>query len=392
MTKEQEQFINILQSFVQKENFLLPLEADLNCVFHLGEIHSLSAVVCYVLNSRILNGEIKQSQDTKDLQTVLFSTITLQTQRHNAFEKLLDKINDEKIKTVLIKGVVLSKYYTDPMVRTFGDIDFIIDPESLPRLDKLMLGLGYEKSISEEQVVNYTKGNEKYEAHIALLDDKYITNDGIKEFSSSVFSNLLPTEREYVYCLNPEYHFAYLLIHLLKHIRNLGAGVRMYLDLALMLKNEPDLNIEKVKDYMKPLGLLEFFNSTLWLLKKWFNVSPNIETTPLSKEVTEQLEEYVISGGAFGAYGRNPGASRIRKSKGQTRAFIRFVFPTYSDIKYRYKFLNSKPYLLPVGWIARWFDGIFLRKKRAEKILKGIITMNDEAESTAELLKSIGLE
>ena len=392
MTKEQEQFINILQGFVQNKEILLPPSADLNYVFHLGEIHSLSAVVCYALNPQIINGKIKQSQITKDLQSLLFSTITLQTQRHNAFEKLLDKISSAKIKTVLMKGIVLNKYYADPMVRTFGDIDFIVEPQSLPRLDKLMSDLGYEKSVSEEKVVNYSKGNEKYEAHIALLDDKYITNEGTKNFASLVFSNLSPSEREYVYYLNPEYHFAYLLIHLSKHIRFLGAGVRMYLDLALMLKNEPNLNIEKIKDYMKSLGLLEFFNSTLWLLKKWFNVYPNIEIAPLPEEVTEKLEEYIISGGAFGTYGRNPGASRIRKSKGPLRAFLRFIFPTYSDIKYRYKFLNSRPYLLPAGWIVRWFDGIFFRSKRAEKILKGIVTLNSEAENTANLLKSIGLE
>lgn len=392
MTKEQEQFINILRCFVQNEEFLLPPSADLNYVFHLGEIHSLSAVVCYALNLQIINGKIKQSQITKNLQSLLFSTITLQTQRHNAFEKLLDKINSAKIKTVLMKGIVLNKYYADPMVRTFGDIDFIVEPQSLPRLDKLMLDLGYEKSVSEEKVVSYSKGNEKYEAHIALLDDKYITNEGTKNFSFSAFSNLLPTEREYIYYLNSDYHFAYLLIHLSKHICSLGAGVRMYLDLALMLKNEQSLNIEKIKDYIKSLGLSEFFNSTLWLLKKWFNVCPNVEITPLSEEVTAQLEEYVISGGAFGAYGRNPGVSRIRKSKGQIRAFIRFVFPAYRDIKYRYSFLTSRPYLLPAGWVARWFDGLFLRKKKAKKVLKGIVTLNSEAENTANILKSIGLE
>ena len=130
MTKEQEQFINILQGFVQNKEILLPPSADLNYVFHLGEIHSLSAVVCYALNPQIINGKIKQSQITKDLQSLLFSTITLQTQRHNAFEKLLDKISSAKIKTVLMKGIVLNKYYADPMVRTFGDIDFIVEPQS----------------------------------------------------------------------------------------------------------------------------------------------------------------------------------------------------------------------------------------------------------------------
>ena len=72
-------------------------------------------------------------------------------------------------------------------------------------------------------------------------------------FDGNKDSEVVKTKRENVFTLNPSYHFAFLLLHLAKHMASSGAGVRMYLDLAIMLKNEPNIDFDKVIDYSNTL-------------------------------------------------------------------------------------------------------------------------------------------
>lgn len=395
MTKEQAQFIDILRRFAAGKDALLPKDADLGALSKLGRIHNLSAVLCYALNRQILDGGFDDGEGAKKLQRLLFKTVIIQTERLSLFDALLDVISRHGIRVILMKGAVINRYYSDPTLRTFGDIDFLIDPENRHALDEIMLSLGYERTVCENTVWSYVKGNEKYEVHTALLPNREVLKGGVLDFIDSAFDNIISTNKENVFELEPNYHLAFCLLHTAKHMRATGAGARMYLDIALMSAKESKMDYNKVVAYAKQIGLYEFLGSTVALNKKWFGLAPNVSVPHPGADTLALMEEYVVSAGVFGYYDRNPAVARLRDGqRGRTpkSALLEYVFPSYSSMRRQYKYLNGRPLLLPAVWVQRWFDGIFLRRKKAGKIFKGMFTEGEAARQSEKMLQAIGIK
>ena len=393
MNVTQEKFLSILKQFVKGQPAELTPNTDTNELLKLGQIHGLTPVLGYALNNYVQ----KASGVDENLQTlseVFIKTVMVQYNRIWAFEDLLDVLNQNKIKVVLMKGCVFNKYYPEKEIRTFGDIDFLVHPNDLAKLHGIMLSLGYEHNVAEKTVWGYNRGREKYEVHTALMPNEEALSDELKAFISGAYSSCLPTDRKYVFVLEPSYHFVFSLIHIAKHMRETGAGARMYLDLALMLKNEKDLNFDYIKNTATKIGFGRFLNFALHLCERWFGVKANMKYEPVDESAIISMEEYVVSAGVFGFYDRNPAVARIRNSdKGVSKisALKKFVFPSYKDMRGGYAFLDGRPYLLPVVWIIRAFDGVFLRRKKASKIFVGMFTEGENAKATAKMLEDIGL-
>lgn len=394
MNSTETQLINILGHFLKGKNPNLPANADLNSLFEKAGIHSLSAVVCYALNGQIISGGFDDMAAAKEFQKALFATVMLQTERILAFEKLLDNINAQNVKVVLMKGAVIKDYYPDENIRTFGDIDFLISPDDRDNIHNVMVDLGYDYQKAEPNVWVYVKGNEKYEVHTALMPNAAVLGDKGAEFTHLAFSEVVKTKRENVFTLNPSYHFAFLLLHLAKHMASSGAGVRMYLDLAIMLKNEPNIDFNKVIEYSKDLNLYNFLVYAMNLCHYWFNMDLPSGIEKLQGDDLTLMQEYVLQGGTFGFYDRNPAVQRLRDEGdgGKFIAILKYIFPPYNQIKNAYKFLTGRPYLLPLAWPCRWFDGLFLRRKKATTIFKGLFTEADAAKLTQQMLTDIGIE
>lgn len=394
MTETEQLFLHIVRAFARDEQINLPQDTDLTNLLQPAKIHSLSAVVGYVLNHQLQAKAFADTETSRWLQRALFQTVIKQTQRITAFEALLDRLNEAEIPVVLFKGCVVNRYYPDPAVRTFGDIDFLIQKTDQDHVDTLMLEWGYTRSIAEGTVWMYTKGDEKYEVHTALMPNLSVLTSSAQAFITSVWENTVPTKRKHVFELEPNYHFLFLLLHLAKHMRSTGAGVRMYLDLALMLKNEPALSEMHLTAEADKLGFGEFFRSAMVLCHHWFGTVVSLPDQPIQPEVLEALEEYVMAAGVFGFHGRNPAVARLRDQQGGINRFgaiVRYVFPSYASMKDAYAFVNGRPMLLPVVWVVRWWDGLFRRRKRAANIFKGMFTEGDAAKASELLLQSIGL-
>ena len=394
MTDTEQQFLHIVRAFARDEQINLPQDTDLTNLLQPAKIHSLSAVVGYALNHQLQAKAFADTETSRKLQRILFQTVIKQTQRLQAFEDLLDRLNAAEIPVVLFKGCVVNRYYPDHAVRTFGDIDFLIQKTDQDRGDALMLEWGYTRSIAEGTVWMYTKGNEKYEVHTALMPNLSVLTSSVQAFITSVWENTVPTKRKCVFELEPNYHFLFLLLHLAKHMRSTGAGVRMYLDLALMRKHELALSEMHLTAEADKLGFGEFFRSAMALCHHWFGTVVSLPDQPIKPEVLEALEKYVMAAGVFGFHGRNPAVARLRDQQGGINRFgaiVRYIFPSYASMKDTYAFVNGRPILLPVVWVVRWWDGLFRRRKRAANIFKGMFTERDAAKASELLLQSIGL-
>lgn len=156
---------------------------------------------------------------------------------------------------------------------------------------------------------------------------------------------------KYRYTFTDEYHFVYLMTHLAKHVKGSGAGVRMILDLALMIEKR-NLDFEWIESVLKITGLTSFSNYIFAFLSQYLNCD-----VPMDYEIPEDLSlfmEYIMEAGIFGKDGRDMGVAALKTSKSSKYSqIVRYIFPKAATISSRYTYLQKRPYLLPVAWVHR---------------------------------------
>jgi hypothetical protein len=129
---------------------------------------------------------------------------------------------------------------------------------------------------------------------------------------------------------------------------------------------------------------VKFYENAKKLAEVWFFGKPHTE-------LTEMMEEYILSGGVFGTK-ENRVSADIHRKGSRFKYIISRVFMPKNELQSIYPNLKKRPYLLPFYEVKRWFR---LLKKKGIKNAKGEISanknLNKETDRTAEMLSKLGL-
>ena len=95
-----------------------------------------------------------------------------------------------------------------------------------------MLSLGYTVKQDWEPTYSYIKDAEYYEIHTNLMDGNLDGRTDLQAYFDAAWAHAEPDDG---LRFRPEddFHFIYTVCHLAKHLYGGGAGLRMYLDVAL---------------------------------------------------------------------------------------------------------------------------------------------------------------
>ena len=85
-----------------------------------------------------------------------------------------------------MKGFIVREFYAVPELRTFGDIDFLIENGSESAVISLMESLGYNREPGEEHVITFKKDLECYEFHTSLAENEAF-DDTVKNLLDSAW-------------------------------------------------------------------------------------------------------------------------------------------------------------------------------------------------------------
>jgi hypothetical protein len=191
----------------------------------------------------------------------------------------------------------------------------------------------------------------------------------------------------------------FLLTHLAKHFTGPGAGVRMVLDIAVILnKFSSVIDFAYLWKELKKIKLDDFASYIFELCRRWFAVTISSEKC-IDEEAIEAMEKYIIDAGTFGFTDRDQAVHMIRKEygngsngkKAKLIALFKLFFMSYSQMKTLYPILEKLPFLLPFTWIVRGVNRATKKTKHTFKILKGFKASDNEASQSYEMMKKIGL-
>lgn len=136
-----------------------------------------------------------------------------------------------------------------------------------------MMQNGYICNVNHGDIWSYSKDIEHYDIHTRVLASDITPNKEGLEYFKDIFNNAVLTDKKLTYNLTPEYHLLYLIQHVAKHLYVQGAGVRMFLDIAVYLKHFDHLNWNYINTELEKIELLDFSYNMFSLCNFWFNTT-----------------------------------------------------------------------------------------------------------------------
>ncbi|MGN1328800.1 MAG: nucleotidyltransferase family protein [Eubacterium sp.] len=385
---------------MEKENFLtalcrtylleekIPIDSGVNPqeFFAFSKAHNLNSV-CYCAidfeNSKSNEAILSAKQRFMD---GFFDGVYLYELQSNVLEEIKTLFTQSQIYFVCFKGTVLRNLYPVPESRLMGDIDILIKESDRDKAKKLLTENGFACTAQNGPVYNYSKNGVLAEIH-TRFNGEYTDGCFSSPFDYAEFDGFEGR-------LDDSFHLACIIAHIAHHFRFYGAGVRMILDVAVMLKNS-DTNMDRVFEYLEDCGLAKFGEVIFSVCHKWFGVGKCFI------EDTAETEKYLMQSGAFGSENKNKGAVLARreleegKAPSPFKSKLRLAFPSYEKLrKIDYiKFIDGRPWLMPYAWVYRLFYNL---KNRRSFMADAVESLgSDETKNLAEkqldYFKEIGI-
>lgn len=378
------------------ESYLNNQNINYNELFYLSKQNDVDGIIGHYI--------IKYNTNIDSNSALLFKQsyydkISLSENQEINFITLYKELLNSKIEIIPFKGFIIRNLYPIKQLRSFGDIDFLIHKSDRKKSHELMKRLNYIPYVNYGSVYSYKKGIEYYEIHDTLIDSDIINNRKLKEYLNTAW-NHINQNKEYN-TFDPIFDFIYLLSHLAKHILYGGGGIRMFIDLALYIKNK--LNEQMINNIIstsEDLCFDVFAKSIIFTTCKWFDIKiPNAikDFNQIDETTLNIFLEYVINSGIFGKSKNSSGKDIVQNfsqngnSHPKIAAIKDLFFPSTKKLKTKYTYLNKYPILLPVAWCHRAIINVNLFSKRKQR-LKDILTVDKNyINKQNNLFKSIGL-
>lgn len=355
------------------------LNVNWNNVFSLAS--KMSFVVLVKLGIDHLTGENKPEKEIQDLINKAYrSQILLDSNQIYELDLLMSAFENEKLDTLILKGVSLKKCYPDTYYRFMGDIDTFVNKADFDKADKLLSSLGYE----EEHISSHDKGYKKepyivLEQHFTLVED---VSKEINDYYNDIWSKAkLKSGFSHIYEMTLEDIYIYLSVHAVHHIRFSGIAPRIFLDYYVFLEKYKDiLNMNYINDVLAKFKYKEFDTIAVSLAYKWFSKNGS------GLDKNSNVDLFVADCSTYGTTEHNVGLRTARLAKnGKKPSKLLFVmkqiFPPAVRIKSEFKILEKYPFLLPFVWVA------YVAKKAINSNTKSYYSNINE--KTASLYNSI---
>lgn len=379
MNEKQQKLIQLIKKAVVDKSLLIELrKEDDDEIYELACDHSVSHLIGALIEKNEIHMESNHLEDYRRHYYFAVRQILLLNEEVNKLKRLFEANN---IDYILLKGLALRSLYPKDWMRLSNDIDFLVRENDLKYVSDLLI------KQEEYQFVNRCEYHEsfisprglKIEVHFTLSDEQ-MRNRNILDSVWNESVRVPNTKNEYK--MTDSYLYFYHIYHMAKHFRFGGPGIKTVLD-TWILNHRLDFNKESRAELLKQGSLLLFAQSIEDLSEKWFSY----QVVP----VDEELENYIIAGGAFG---KNQRVAAVQAQTNKRSLFIlRRAFPTFRMMKSKYPLLYKCPILLPFCWMHRLILGLFNGKiKKAKYELEISKNGAQQSKEIAKLYQKLGLE
>ncbi len=292
---------------------------------------------------------------------------------------VINLLEDNGVKTVLLKGSSTASLYPVPELRKSGDVDLLLEnEESVDRACSILSKAGFQ--IENEQhahhhIVYKSPDGIDVELHSLLVEpfDNNRINNYLESVKVGIFKDIF---RENIMgielpVLNEAFHAFYLLLHMLQHFLRSGFGLKLVCDWAVFWNRDiPQQDKSQFIQLVKESGIYGFARMVTLLCIYYLglcrdNVSfmlclehSSHEKADVKKEMeekeAEEFMEEVLEAGEFG----KTSPDRMVALRGT--GWISYIREFHHQMKLAYPEAGRIIIIWPVLWIMT-FAGFLYR-------------------------------
>ncbi len=303
----------------------------------------------------LVTAGLEQVVDAKVPKNIVLQFVgqALQLEQRNGsmnyfIETLVEKMREEGIYTLLVKGQGIAQCYTRPLWRTSGDVDFLLTQDNYSKAKAFLLPLS-----------SGNKNEEIYSQHLGMnIDDWYVEIHGslrtglaacvdkvVDEVQRDVFygGNVKSwvNEKTTVFLPSPDNDVFFVFTHFIKHFYKEGMSLRQICDWCRLLWSFRDkIDAALLEKRLKRARLMDEWRGFASLAVDYLEMP--VEAMPLYDErfkcKCSKLIEFILKG-YFGSKFRNTwGVARIFPWK--TLYYLPSIFLNVNLLKIKERLLN----------------------------------------------------
>jgi hypothetical protein len=360
-------------------------------IYYIAKKHNLVSIMAQAME----NMGFESDSDVwkrwlKEKNRLIYKSVLMDVERE-AIQEFFEKNN---IWYMLLKGMVIRKYYPAPELREMADNDILFDNKYSKEVYEFMTARGYKSD-------DYNKGYHdeylkppayNFEMHRQLVSSKerpkwyeYYkdvksilikdTNENRETAANSESNN---TSNQFYFSDNDFY--VYFIVHTYKHFLNSGMGLRTVLDVYLYVSNlQEKLDFDYIEEQLKKLDAYDFEQTFRSIAFKMFD--ENLEDRKwwdLFDVKEQEMLSYVLDAGTYGnlenSVAHKMGYTKGEKKKTSDKAkyIFRRLFPSMDTIEEFFPFFYKHKWAIPFLYIYRIGKIPFTRRKKVAGELKEV--------------------
>lgn len=367
MNRTQQVYIQLISNSINDKHKQIDLkEVDEKQLVRLCKFHKNTGLIYGAL--------IRQKNVPQNLLAIFekgfYTEMMVYSRKMTIFGMVLDALNKNHIKHIVLKGMSYAKCYRQSEFRTMTDMDLVVSPKEIQKVDEILRDLGgeFHYECSDDYVRCYQMNKITVEIHTSAGYSKYFHKNYDYEayFRDAIEESICIRDDTYEFL--PYYKIVYAIFHTAKHFYESGCGVRMLTDVAVLVDYyKDDVDLRQMWIDLEEMGLQKFTISLFAICKKWFGLETELLSESMEEKTAEDIhfqteqmekaEDYILSGGVFGhrnALG-DMGEISHRNGKNDLTKMLKWAFPSYRHMRAHSDWFKNKPaVLLPVAYVERF--------------------------------------
>ncbi len=383
----QKGILTLVKSAIDGKAYSLPEGFQLSAAQKTIADHEILALVYYGAANSLGVGH----PDTVGLFDECCKGILVNERQQFALGELYAAFQKNGIDYMPLKGSVIKNMYPNAEMRRMGDADILIRENQYDAIKAVLGELGFVFDYETDHEIVWKSHAIELELHKKLVPERDI--EFFKYFGTGWdFAEAIEGE-PYRYALSPEMQFVFIFAHMAKHYRSGGIGLTHFIDLWVYNRHYPDMDQSVILKALEGLYLKEFYINVMQTLDVWFGQKePN--------EITDFITNVVFQSGVLGSNEAKILSLTAKQLKRENKArrsklgkILRLVFPPVANLSVKYPVLKKAKAVLPVVWVIRWFDVLFVQKGKFGQTSKKMQLLSEENLTDFEKsLQFVGIE
>lgn len=282
---------------------------------------------------------------------------------HAVLHALMSKAD---IPYTILKGYASAMYYPDSILRSMGDVDFLINEEYLEKASEILISQGFSMSHENHDYHRvFQKGIVRLEMHIEPSGiPEGESGEIIREYLCDTIGSSRLVNSDFGAMMVPSvfHHGLIILIHTAHHLTSGGVGLRHLCDWAVFVNSLSDKEFcELFEEKLKKAGLWNFACVLTKTVSKYLGCEEKEWANDADSELCEEIIKDIFAAGNFGQKDekRSQESLLISGGKKKKKSVISQLFASMNSIVYqKWRIARRLKFLLPIGWL--FFGGRYL--------------------------------